>query len=158
MHKREDTLLKRQRGKDGGIHANFLLTSIEHRGILQASNTEVSADKGGNDMEKNGLAGSTALLVLSLLRDGDKYGYEMISQLALRSEGVFELKEGTLYPVLHQLEREGSLQSYQAESAAGRSRRYYRLTEKGLRVLEAQEAEFRRVAGAVEQVLRYNAV
>ena len=57
-------------------------------------------------MEKNGLAGSTSLLVLSLLRDGDKYGYEMIAQLALRSEGVFELKEGTLYPVLHQLERE----------------------------------------------------
>ena len=56
-------------------------------------------------MEKNGLAGSTSLLVLSLLRDGDKYGYEMIAQLALRSEGVFELKEGTLYPVLHQLER-----------------------------------------------------
>ncbi len=109
-------------------------------------------------MEKNGLAGSTALLVLGLLRDGDKYGYEMISQLSLRSEGVFELKEGTLYPVLHQLEREGSLQGYRAESAAGRSRRYYHLTEKGLRVLEAQEAEFRRVASAVEQVLRYNAV
>lgn len=105
-------------------------------------------------MEKNGLAGSTALLILSLLRDGDKYGYEMISQLSLRSEGVFELKEGTLYPVLHQLEREGSLQSYLSQSAAGRSRKYYRLTEKGLRTLETQEQEFRRVTGAVEQVLR----
>ena len=100
-------------------------------------------------MEKNGLAGSTALL-----RDGDKYGYEMISQLALRSEGVFELKEGTLYPVLHQLEREGSLESYSAQAASGRTRKYYRLTPKGLKVLEAQEQEFQRVAGAVEQVLR----
>jgi len=108
-------------------------------------------------MEKNGLAGSTSLLVLSLLRDGDKYGYEMISQLALRSEGVFELKEGTLYPVLHQLEREGSLESYTAQAASGRARKYYRLTPKGLRVLEAQEQEFRRVAGAVEQVLRRSA-
>ena len=108
-------------------------------------------------MEKNGLAGSTSLLVLSLLRDGDKYGYEMISQLALRSEGVFELKEGTLYPVLHQLEREGSLESYAAQAASGRARKYYRLTPKGLRVLEAQEQEFRRVAGAVEQVLRRSA-
>ena len=105
-------------------------------------------------MEKNGLAGSTSLLVLSLLRDGDKYGYEMISQLALRSEGVFELKEGTLYPVLHQLEREGSLESYSAQAASGRTRKYYRLTPKGLKVLEAQEQEFQRVAGAVEQVLR----
>ena len=109
-------------------------------------------------MEKNGLAGSTSLLVLSLLRDGDKYGYEMISQLALRSEGVFELKEGTLYPVLHQLEREGSLESYSAQAASGRTRKYYRLTPKGLKVLEAQEQEFQRVAGAVEQVLRHSRV
>ena len=105
-------------------------------------------------MEKNGLAGSTSLLVLSLLRDGDKYGYEMIAQLALRSEGAFELKEGTLYPVLHQLEREGSLESYSAQAPSGRTRKYYHLTQKGLKVLEAQEQEFQRVAGAVEQVLR----
>ena len=109
-------------------------------------------------MEKNGLAGSTSLLVLSLLRDGDKYGYEMISQLALRSEGVFELKEGTLYPVLHQLEREGSLESYGAQAASGRTRKYYHLTPKGVRALEQQEAEYRRVTGAVEQVLRHSAV
>ena len=109
-------------------------------------------------MEKNGLAGSTSLLVLSLLRDGDKYGYEMISQLALRSEGVFELKEGTLYPVLHQLEREGSLDSYSAQAPSGRTRKYYHLTPKGLRVLEAQEAEYRKITGAVEQVLRRSLV
>ena len=109
-------------------------------------------------MEKNGLAGSTSLLVLSLLRDGDKYGYEMIAQLTLRSEGVFELKEGTLYPVLHQLEREGSLNSYSAQAPSGRTRKYYHLTPKGLKVLEAQEQEFQRVAGAVEQVLRHSRV
>lgn len=109
-------------------------------------------------MEKNGLAGSTSLLVLSLLRDGDKYGYEMISQLALRSEGVFELKEGTLYPVLHQLEREGSLSSYSAQAPSGRTRKYYHLTPKGVKVLENQEAEYRKVTGAVEQVLRHSRV
>ena len=109
-------------------------------------------------MEKNGLAGSTSLLVLSLLRDGDKYGYEMIAQLSLRSEGVFELKEGTLYPVLHQLEREGSLESYSAQAPSGRTRKYYHLTQKGLKALEAQEQEFKRVAGAVEQVLRQSRV
>ncbi len=109
-------------------------------------------------MEKNGLAGSTSLLVLGLLRDGDKYGYEMISQLALRSEGVFELKEGTLYPVLHQLEREGSLESYSAQAPSGRTRKYYHLTPKGVRVLEQQEQEYRRITGAVEQVLRQSKV
>lgn len=105
-------------------------------------------------MEKNGLAGSVSLLVLSLLRDGDKYGYEMISQLALRSEQVFELKEGTLYPVLHQLEREGCLESYSAQAPSGRARKYYRLTSRGRKALADQEAAVRRVAGAVEQVLR----
>ena len=109
-------------------------------------------------MEKNGLAGSTSLLVLSLLRDGDKYGYEMISQLALRSEGVFELKEGTLYPVLHQLEREGCLESYSAQAASGRTRNHYRLPPKRVRTPEAQEAEYRKVTGAVEQVLRRSRV
>lgn len=109
-------------------------------------------------MEKNGLAGSTSLLVLSLLRDGDKYGYEMISQLALRSEGVFDLKEGTLYPVLHQLERQGCLESYSAQAASGRTRKYYRLTPKGVKALEAQEAEYRKITGAVEQVLRRSGV
>ena len=109
-------------------------------------------------MEKNGLAGSTGMLVLSLLRSGDKYGYEMISQLSLRSEGVFELKEGTLYPVLHQLERDGCLESYSAQAASGRTRKYYHLTSKGLRALEAQEAEYRKITGAVEQVLRRSLV
>ena len=107
---------------------------------------------------KNKYVIGALLLVLGLLRDGDKYGYEMISQLALRSEGVFELKEGTLYPVLHQLEREGSLESYSAQAASGRTRKYYRLTPKGVRTLEQQEAEYRRITGAVEQVLRQSRV
>ena len=85
-------------------------------------------------MEKNGLAGSVSLLVLSLLRDGDKYG--------------------TLYPVLHQLEREGCLESYSAQAPSGRARKYYRLTSRGRKALADQEVAFRRVAGAVEQVLR----
>lgn len=49
-------------------------------------------------IEKSLLSGSTSLLVLSLLKDGDKYGYEMIEELAKRSDDTFLLKEGTLYP------------------------------------------------------------
>ena len=66
-------------------------------------------------IDKSLLSGSTALLVLSLLSESDKYGYQMISDLALRSEQVFEFKEGTLYPVLHALEKEGALRSYEKE-------------------------------------------
>ena len=104
-------------------------------------------------MEKNGLAGSTSLLVLSLLRDGDKYGYEMISQLALRSEGVFELKEGTLYPVLHGLEKEGYVEAYQQSAPTGRMRKYYHLTRKGGTLLETETRAWRSYSGAVNAVL-----
>ena len=55
-------------------------------------------------IDKSLLSGSTTLLVLSLLRGGDMYGYEMISELSRRSDRTFELKEGTLYPILHGLE------------------------------------------------------
>ena len=52
-------------------------------------------------IDKSLLSGSTSMLVLALLRESDKYGYQMITELALRSDNTFELKEGTLYPVLH---------------------------------------------------------
>ena len=57
--------------------------------------------------EKTLVSGSTAMLVLSLLSDGDKYGYEMVTELARRSNNAFDLKEGTLYPLLHALEKAG---------------------------------------------------
>ena len=57
-------------------------------------------------IEKSLLSGSTPMLVLSLLKDGDKYGYEMVETLARRSDDTFQLKEGTLYPLLHALEKE----------------------------------------------------
>lgn len=103
--------------------------------------------------DKSLLSGSTAMLVLSLLRDGDKYGYEMISQLALRSDDRFQLKEGTLYPVLHGLERDGCIEGYEGEAQGGRARRYYRLTRRGKTLLDEQTAQWRQFSGAVEQVL-----
>ena len=62
-------------------------------------------------VDKSLLSGSTSLLVLSLLKDGDKYGYQMADELAERSDHTFELKEGTRYPLLHSLEKEGLDQS-----------------------------------------------
>ena len=58
-------------------------------------------------IEKSLLSGSTPLLILALLKDSDMYGYEMVTELARRSDNTFELKEGTLYPVLHGLEKQG---------------------------------------------------
>ena len=76
------------------------------------------------------------LLVLSLLAGEDMYGYQMIVELARRSDHTFEMKEGTLYPVLHGLEREGLVEAYQQEAPTGRMRKYYRITDAGRKHLE----------------------
>lgn len=78
-------------------------------------------------MEKSLLSGSNAMLLLRLLEEKDMYGYEMIDQLRQKSDNVFELKVGTLYPLLHSLEKSGCLTSYEGE-AAGKKRIYYRIT------------------------------
>ena len=66
-------------------------------------------------ISKELIKGSTAMLVMSVLKKNDMYGYKIIKELELQSESVFELKEGTLYPILHALEEENLLESYWEE-------------------------------------------
>ena len=82
-----------------------------------------------NKLDKSLLSGSTTLLLLQLLSEREMYGYEMIETLRDRSQNVFELKAGTLYPLLHGLEEKGFLESYEKE-AGGKTRKYYRITKK----------------------------
>ena len=103
--------------------------------------------------DKNLLSGSTTLLVLSLLSTGDKYGYEMIAELDERSDHTFTLKEGTLYPILHGLEKEGAVKSYTREADTGRTRKYYRITRKGLKALEEQKKEWVAFSEKVNAIL-----
>ena len=105
-------------------------------------------------IDKSLLSGSTSLLVLSLLRSGDKYGYEMIALLEATSNQVFQMKEGTLYPILHNLEKKGFVEAYSKETPGGRTRRYYRLTDKGVRQLAEEKEQWEVFSGAVNTVLR----
>ena len=95
----------------------------------------------------------TQLLVLSLLAGEDMYGYQMIVELARRSDHTFEMKEGTLYPVLHSLERDGLVEAYQQEAPTGRMRKYYRLTRKGRELLAEKKAEWASFHRGVADVL-----
>ena len=104
--------------------------------------------------EKSLVSGSTAMLVLSLLSDGDKYGYEMVLELARRSNNAFELKEGTLYPLLHALEKAGEVRAYAQTAPSGRERRYYALTERGRGRLAEKTEEWNYFAESVNAVLR----
>ena len=103
--------------------------------------------------DKSSLPGGTAMLVLALLKDQELYGYRIIEELAARSQNVFQLKEGTLYPLLHAMETEKLLKGREAPAPNGRTRRYYRITKEGRRVLEEKEAAWHTYAGAVTAVL-----
>ena len=106
-------------------------------------------------IEKSLLSGSTTMLVLALLKDGDKYGYEMIEELARRSDDTFQMKEGTLYPLLHSLEKEKLLRSYSKCTPGGRERKYYTLTSSGREQLEYKEQEWQLFSAKVNTVLGY---
>ena len=104
-------------------------------------------------IEKSLLSGTTPLLILSLLRNGDKYGYEMVAELAKRSDDTFQLKEGTLYPLLHALEKEGFVSSYTKNAPSGRERKYYQLTRSGMEQLEYKEEEWKLFSEKVNAVI-----
>lgn len=105
-------------------------------------------------IEKALLSGSTSMLLLKLLEEKDLYGYEMIESLRARSNNVFELKAGTLYPLLHSLEEKGFLTSYEKE-AGRKSRKYYSITREGKKQLRQKQQEWKEYSQAVSEVLSF---
>ncbi len=105
-------------------------------------------------IDKSLLAGSTTTLILKLLSEKDRYGYEMIETLAARSDHTFDLKAGTLYPILHTLEKNSWVESYEQKAAGERVRKYYHLTEKGAKALDEKQREWQAYSDAVNRVLK----
>lgn len=86
-------------------------------------------------LERELMRGAGPTAVLQLLSNGEMYGYQIVERLALQSDGVFELGQSTLYPMLYNLEAKGLVRSTEKTAENGRKRRYYRLTNKGTRKL-----------------------
>jgi PadR family transcriptional regulator, regulatory protein PadR len=107
-------------------------------------------------MTKERLRGNLDLLLLSALSAGPAHGYAIISALRDRSNGLFDLPEGTVYPALHRLEDVGLLASSWAE-VDGRRRRLYALTDKGAAALAAEQTEWRTFASGIQAVLGWAA-
>ena len=103
-------------------------------------------------IEKSLVSGSMTMLILKLLSEKDMYGYEMIDTLRQKSQNVFELKAGTLYPLLHSLEEKGLLMVYEQE-IGGKTRKYYSLTKQGRTLLEKKTEEWKEYSAAVSSVL-----
>ena len=98
--------------------------------------------------------GSNATLILSVISGEDMYGYKIVKELERRSDNVFSLKEGTLYPILHSLEESGMVESYWVD-VENRKRKYYRITNKGKRQLKEKKHEFEVYSTAVKKVLSF---
>jgi PadR family transcriptional regulator PadR len=96
--------------------------------------------------------GSAELLILSLLEDQPRHGYEIGRLIDMRSLGALHFHVASLYPLLYGLEKRGWIEGRWVEKANQRRRRYYRLTTEGRRVLEAKRQKWQEFAGAVGRI------
>ncbi len=97
------------------------------------------------DLYKDLVAASATPLVLSILKEGDSYGYAIIKRVKELSEEEMNWTDGMLYPVLHRLEKQGYINSYWRKSQTGRKRKYYSLTREGSDTLEEIKSQWRLV-------------
>ena len=97
------------------------------------------------------LRGVLDLCLLAVVEEGPAYGYEMTKRL--RARGLSIVGEGSIYPLLGRLEREGLVETYRAASNGGPPRKYYRASREGQRVLAAGLSEWRAARDAVDSVL-----
>lgn len=97
------------------------------------------------------LKGVLALLLLAILREGENYGYGIVTRL--RESGFRDLSEGTVYPALTRLEAAGDLSSRLVKSASGPARKYYRTTDQGRAALARRRADWRDLSAAVAMVI-----
>jgi PadR family transcriptional regulator PadR len=93
-------------------------------------------------ISKDLVAASSRPLVLSILADGETYGYEIIRKVRELSNEEMQWTDGMLYPVLHRLERDGLITSEWKQSETGRDRKYYRLSTDGRKVLKADRQQW----------------
>ncbi|HLR42430.1 MAG TPA: helix-turn-helix transcriptional regulator [Pseudogracilibacillus sp.] len=97
--------------------------------------------------------GSTSLLVLQLLNERDMYGYELVKEIENRSENNLQIKEGSLYPGLHKLEKQEYIEAYWREQDKGPARKYYRLTTAGEEILAERTSEWHRYVQVMTKLI-----
>jgi len=103
-------------------------------------------------MDKNYIGAGSSLLILGLISQRDRYGYEIIRDLEILSENVFQYKEGTLYPILHKFESLGYVTSY-FKRENNKERKYYQITDKGRKQLISEKEEFELFKQTVNNVV-----
>ncbi|RKQ28793.1 PadR family transcriptional regulator [Oceanobacillus halophilus] len=100
--------------------------------------------------------GSTSLLVLQLLNERDMYGYELVKEMDRRSDHSFQMKEGTLYPALHKMNKQGYIDWYWKEQEKGPARKYYCITDEGKDILSEKTNEWLRYVQVMNNLIGRN--
>ena len=103
-------------------------------------------------ISKDLVAASTTPLVLSILSEGENYGYAIIKRVRELSKGRMQWTDGMLYPVLHRLEGKKLIQSKWRESETGRKRKYYKIKKEGTRALKEQQNQWKVVYSTLRQL------
>ena len=104
--------------------------------------------------ERELLKGNTDLLLLRLIGYQSTYGYKIIKELEAKSNGYFQFKEGTLYPALHRMEKEGLIEGKWRKLTNGLERRYYFITPKGQRALAERLEIWQHFSTAVDLIVQ----
>jgi len=107
-----------------------------------------------NEERSELLKGTLDMLILKIVALGPIHGYAISQRIQQISRDFFQLQQGSLYPALHRLEDRGWLQAEWRQTATGREAKFYRLTKKGRKQLEAQVLNWERLADAVALILR----
>ncbi len=103
-------------------------------------------------LSKELMAASTRPLILSILKRGESYGYQIIQDVKQLSGGSLEWSDGMLYPVLHKLQKEACIQSRWVVSKEGRKRKYYSITEAGIAELQTAKDQWSSIHEVLEKI------
>lgn len=98
--------------------------------------------------------GSTEILILALVEDRPRHGYEIAKLIESRSDGTLKFHVASLYPTLYRIEKRGWLKGRWIEKAGQRRRRYYKLTAEGRKVLAIQRNTWAEFVAALDRVAR----
>ena len=107
---------------------------------------------GSHILDRELKKGSAELLILSLVKDRPRHGYEIGQLIELRSSGVLRFNVASLYPLLYRLEKRGWIRGRWVEKSGQRRRRYYRLTPAGRKILAAQRDGWQEFVAAINRI------
>ena len=106
--------------------------------------------------QKELLGASTSLLILSVLAKEASYGYKIIKRMNDEADGRFIWQEGTVYPLLHKLEKDGLVRAQWQQAETGHKRKYYYITAKGRAVLSRQKETWATFSAVMAQIIGEN--